>query len=124
MNNFSIWGRAQFFIIKWLKDSGLKVNESKTEICLFHRLDQNPITIKVSGSEIKSKLKKLMDIAPLVIAGKKLVQLKEQLEFEHNTNNNLFCLSLCFESHIPENVVDQMNDVLVQDKHFLDNTSL
>lgn len=29
-----------------------------------------------------------MDIAPLVIAGKKLVQLKEQLDFEQNANNN------------------------------------
>ncbi|WPR72342.1 DNA sulfur modification protein DndD [Flavobacterium sp. NG2] len=44
--------------------------------------------LKEESVEIKSKLKKLMDIAPLVIAGKKLVQLKEQLEFEHNTNNN------------------------------------
>ena len=24
-------------IVKWLKDSGLKVNESKTELCVFHR---------------------------------------------------------------------------------------
>ena len=24
---------------KWLKDSGMKVNESKTEVCVFHRLD-------------------------------------------------------------------------------------
>ena len=29
-----------------------------------------------------------MDITPLVIAGKKLMQLKEQLEFERNTNSN------------------------------------
>ena len=24
-------------IVKWLKDSGLKVNENKTEVCVFHR---------------------------------------------------------------------------------------
>jgi hypothetical protein len=24
-------------IVKWLRDSGLKVNESKTELCIFHR---------------------------------------------------------------------------------------
>jgi hypothetical protein len=23
-------------IVKWLKDSGLKVNEKKTELCIFH----------------------------------------------------------------------------------------
>lgn len=44
--------------------------------------------LKQESTEIKNKLKKLMDIAPLVIAGKKLVQLKEQLEFEQNANNN------------------------------------
>ena len=44
--------------------------------------------LKEESAEIKSKLKKLMDIAPLVIAGKKLVQLKKQLEFEHNANSN------------------------------------
>lgn len=44
--------------------------------------------LKNESTEIKNKLKKLMDIAPLVIAGKKLVQLKEQLEFEQNANSN------------------------------------
>lgn len=44
--------------------------------------------LKTQSAEIKSKLKKLLDIASLVIAGKKLVQLKEQLEFENKANNN------------------------------------
>jgi DNA sulfur modification protein DndD len=38
--------------------------------------------LKTQSAEIKSKLKKLLDIAPLVIAGKKLVQLNEQLQNE------------------------------------------
>ena len=29
-------------IIKWLKESGLKVNDDKTEICLFYRKDTPP----------------------------------------------------------------------------------
>ena len=32
-------GRKLKKIIKWLKDSGLKVNESKTELCIFHRIE-------------------------------------------------------------------------------------
>jgi DNA sulfur modification protein DndD len=44
--------------------------------------------LKEESVEIKNKLKKLMDIAPLVIAGKKLVQLNEQLISEQNSNNN------------------------------------
>ena len=35
-------------ITKWLKKSGLKVNESKTEICLFHRLQQNSVALIVN----------------------------------------------------------------------------
>ena len=42
--------------------------------------------LKQESAEIKNKLKKLMDIAPLVIAGKKLVQLNEQLISEQNSN--------------------------------------
>jgi hypothetical protein len=32
-------------IVKWLKESGLKVNTSKTEICLFQGNDQTQITL-------------------------------------------------------------------------------
>ena len=42
-------------IIKWLKDSGLKVNETKTEVCLFHRNDTQTITITLQDAQIKSK---------------------------------------------------------------------
>ena len=44
--------------------------------------------LKQESTEIKNKLKKLMDISPLVIAGKKLLQLNDQLEFEQNANSN------------------------------------
>ncbi len=42
-------------IIKWLKDSGLMVNSSKTEICLFHRNDQPDVLVVISGAPVKSK---------------------------------------------------------------------
>ena len=42
-------------IIKWLKDSGLKVNDSKTELCVFHRADIRPITIEINGLQVTSK---------------------------------------------------------------------
>ena len=41
---------------KWLRDSGLKVNESKTELCLFHRFDHVQISINLNGSQIKSQI--------------------------------------------------------------------
>ena len=42
---------------KWLRDSGLKVNEEKTELCLFHRLDHHPITITLNNKIILSRKK-------------------------------------------------------------------
>ena len=41
-------------IIKWLTDSGLKVNEQKTELCLFYRKDTPPIVIRINDAEINS----------------------------------------------------------------------
>ena len=42
-------------ITKWLKDSGLVVNEGKTEVCLFHKHDQQKIRVNVCGTSITSK---------------------------------------------------------------------
>ena len=42
-------------VIKWLRDSGLKVNDVKTELCLFYRADTQPIQIEINGSTITSK---------------------------------------------------------------------
>jgi hypothetical protein len=41
-------------IVKWLKDSGLVVNSSKTDLCLFHRNDQPEVHVRISGSLVKS----------------------------------------------------------------------
>ena len=41
-------------IIQWLRDSGLKVNESKTEICVFHRSEVRVIEIMVGLNLVKS----------------------------------------------------------------------
>ena len=41
-------------ITKWLRDLGLKVNESKTEICLFHRNNLRSIGITLNGITLKS----------------------------------------------------------------------
>ena len=42
-------------VIKWLRQSGLKVNDSKTELCLFYRKDTAPITITVFNETLISK---------------------------------------------------------------------
>jgi len=37
----------------------------------------------------------------------------------YNANNNLFGICFGFENHFPENVVDQIHDILVHEIHFL-----
>ena len=42
-------------ITKWLKDSGLKVNENKTQLCLFHRNPHEPINLTFNGVTLISR---------------------------------------------------------------------
>jgi hypothetical protein len=41
-------------VARWLKSSGLKVNDSKTEVCVFHRKEKIIIDIVLDGHLIKS----------------------------------------------------------------------
>jgi hypothetical protein len=43
-------------ITKWLKKSGMKVNNKKTELCLFHRLNTAQINFSIGDSIVKSKI--------------------------------------------------------------------
>ena len=42
-------------MIKWLKGSGLKVNENKTEACIFYRKDTPQVEISVNNVPIITK---------------------------------------------------------------------
>ena len=42
-------------MIKWLRDSGMSVNESKTEVCLFHKNNVNTIDVTINNVTIRSK---------------------------------------------------------------------
>ena len=39
----------------WMKDSGLKINEAKTEACVFSRTDTATINISVNGVDVRTK---------------------------------------------------------------------
>jgi hypothetical protein len=41
-------------LTKWLSDSGLKVNESKTELVLFYRKDCRKVIIRINNTQITS----------------------------------------------------------------------
>ena len=42
-------------IANWLVGSGLKVNEAKTDLCLFYKNDAAPINITFNGSLLKTQ---------------------------------------------------------------------
>ncbi len=42
-------------ITKWLKQSGLKVNENMTELCLFNKKDMRQFNISLNGAQIAWK---------------------------------------------------------------------
>jgi hypothetical protein len=42
-------------ITKWLKKSGLKVNNAKTDLCLFYKNNTTPIVLSLGDSLIRSK---------------------------------------------------------------------
>jgi hypothetical protein len=48
-------GEKLMRIVKWLKDSGLKVNEKKTELCVFHQNRNTDGNIKIDNATIQSK---------------------------------------------------------------------
>jgi hypothetical protein len=42
-------------ITKWLRDSSLSVNKTKTELCLFAKGEMRPISVVLKGTVILSK---------------------------------------------------------------------
>ncbi len=44
------------WIVEWLKDFGLKVNEKKTEVCSMHRNKNTDGTLKIDNTTIPSKI--------------------------------------------------------------------
>ena len=78
-------------ITKWLKKSGLKVNESKTEICLFHRNDSTPIQININNTIINSK----PHINVLGVTFDSKLQWHEQVASTISKSNKaLYCIKL------------------------------
>ena len=55
LDSKTCWVTPFLSIIKWLKDSGLKVNDEKMELCLFYRNDFPPITISINLKLLTSK---------------------------------------------------------------------
>jgi hypothetical protein len=51
-------------ITKWLGESGLLVNKSKTEICLFYRQDTAPVKVRIENTLVETK--KSMNVSGVI----------------------------------------------------------
>ena len=86
-------------ITKWLKKSGLKVNETKTEVCLFHRSIEAKIHLSVNGSIIESS--KSMSVLG-VIFDSKLNWNDHIAKAINKANSALHCIRLIKNYFTPE----------------------
>ena len=48
-------GKALTMMSLWFKNSGLKVNEEKTEITIFHINNCNPADVLINGTNVRTK---------------------------------------------------------------------
>ncbi|MGJ1198212.1 DNA sulfur modification protein DndD [Sphingobacterium spiritivorum] len=80
--------------------SGITVDELK-------ELKEEHKELKHAGDEIRSRLKKMLDLVPLVISGKKLLELDQQLEAEHQSSSDLN-LSLQQLNNFKKSVMDKL----------------
>lgn len=53
----------------------------------LNELKHEQKTLKLQSDEIKGRLKKMLDIVPIVIAGKKLIELDKQIDFEQSLSS-------------------------------------
>lgn len=73
-------------IVKWLRDSGLQVNTSKTEVCLFHRND--PPTISINLMDVQIRTTKTMNVLGVIFDSK--LTWHAQIANTINKANNCF----------------------------------
>ena len=66
-------------MIRWLRDSGMTVNETKTEVCLFYKSDVTPVNVTINNITIKSK-------PSINILG---VQFDSRLNWEQQVSNSI-----------------------------------
>ena len=94
-------------IVKWLKDSGLVVNEKKTELCLFHRNDSQLVSVRINDQTVYSK--KSMNVLGVVFDCK--LSWSEHVAHAIKKSNKSLCalrfLKKVFHNTWDENIINQ-----------------
>ena len=105
LNNNNRCEKSLEAITKWLKKLGLKVNNEKTVICLFHCQHRGNVTVEVNGIPIKRKNMTVLGVlfdselnwnhifVTIFVARKLLVAMKLiKIGSRFNPNFNLFLI--------------------------------
>ncbi|WP_426482116.1 hypothetical protein [Chryseobacterium sp. R2ACT005] len=88
--------------------NGITVEELKELKDEYHNL-------KVKSDEIKGRLKKMLDIVPIVLAGKKLIELENQIDNEEASNNPLN-IDLISNLKLYQSIIEKLKELGIENK--------
>ncbi|MCQ9637917.1 DNA sulfur modification protein DndD [Chryseobacterium sp. WG14] len=88
--------------------NGITVEELKELKDEYHNL-------KVKSDEIKGRLKKMLDIVPIVLAGKKLIELENQIDNEKASNNPLN-IDLISNLKLYQSIIEKLKELGIENK--------
>lgn len=88
--------------------NGITVEELKELKDEYHNL-------KVKSDEIKGRLKKMLDIVPIVLAGKKLIELENQIGNEEASNNPLN-IDLISNLKLYQSIIEKLKELGIENK--------
>ena len=83
-------------ISNWMRSSGLKVNEEKTKICIFSRLDTTPVVMNINRNLVQTK--KEMNVLGITFDSK-LQWNTQVINTISKANKDLNWLNLSFNSY-------------------------
>lgn len=88
--------------------NGITVEELKELKDEYHNL-------KVKSDEIKGRLKKMLDIVPIVLAGKKLIELENQIDNEETSSNPLN-INLISNLKLYQSIIEKLKELGIENK--------
>ncbi|WP_295221312.1 AAA family ATPase [uncultured Chryseobacterium sp.] len=80
----------------------------------LNELKDEQKTLKIQSDEIKGRLKKMLDIVPIIIAGKKLIELDRQIDFEQSLNNTAK-VDLTSNVELYQSIIKRLEELGIKD---------
>ena len=102
-------------VIDWLTKSGMKVNEAKTDLCLFFKHDTTPIRISLNGQTVISKNK--INVLGVIFDSK--LQWTDQVALTMKKANSALCAIKMISKFFTFQRINQSNHIKLLLNSFL-----